>query len=199
MPATASPPPRPDTRRARTALHPYCFSRAQYERMVDAGVFVPDQQVELIEGRIVPMSPQNSRHTITVERIRRALERICPEDAYVRTQYPLALGGASEPEPDVAVVPGTLEDHLDAHPSKALLVVEVADTSLAYDRDTKRRLYAAHGIPTYWIANLNASALEVYTDPDAGDYRTKHTLTLDDSVRLLQTDASLPLTDIFPT
>jgi len=167
--------------------------------MVDAGVFVPDQQVELIEGRIVPMSPQNSRHTITVERIRRALERICPEDAYVRTQYPLALGSASEPEPDVAVVPGTLEDHLDAHPSEALLVVEVADTSLAYDRDTKRRLYAAHGIPTYWIANLNASALEVYTDPDAGDYRTKHTLTLDDSVRLPQTDASLPLTDIFST
>lgn len=199
MPATASPPPRPDTRRARTALHPYRFSRAQYERMVDAGVFVPDQQVELIEGRIVPMSPQNSRHATVTTRLLHTLMEACPEGYHVRSQVPLALGGASEPEPDVAVVPGTLDDHLDAHPSEALLVVEVADTSLAYDRDTKRTLYAAHGIPTYWIANLNASALEVYTDPDAGDYRTKHTLTLDDSVHLPQTDTSLPLTDIFST
>ncbi|MFO8232758.1 MAG: Uma2 family endonuclease, partial [Longimonas sp.] len=127
MPATTSPPAPPDTRRAPSTLHAYRFSRAQYERMVDAGVFIPDQQVELIEGRIVPMSPQSTRHTITVERIRRVLDAHCPAAAYVRTQYPLALGSHSEPEPDVAMVPGSLEDHVAAHPSEALLVVEVAD------------------------------------------------------------------------
>lgn len=197
MPATA--PPQTETPRPSTPRQPYHFSRAQYERMVDAGVFAPDQQVELINGSIVPMSPQNSRHAAVTTCLLHLLADACPEGYHVRSQVPLALGTTSEPEPDVVIVPGALQDHLDAHPSRALLVVEVADTSLAYDRDTKRTLYAEHGIPTYWIANLNATALEVYTDPDADDYRTKQTLALGDSVRLPQTDVSLPLTDIFPT
>ncbi|PEN09608.1 hypothetical protein CRI93_02445 [Longimonas halophila] len=196
MPTTVSPTPLTESSGAPATSRAFRFSRAQYERMVDAGIFAPDQQVELINGLIVPMSPQSSRHTATVERIRRVLDAHCPADAYVRTQYPLALGAASEPEPDVAVVPGSLEDHVDAHPTHALLVVEVADTSLAYDRNTKRPLYATHGIATYWIANLNASQLEVYTNPEADDYHTKRTFAPSSSVPFA--DAVIAVSSLLP-
>ncbi|MES3631153.1 MAG: Uma2 family endonuclease [Longimonas sp.] len=181
----------------RTPLsHGYRFSRAQYERMVETGVLGPSDRVELIDGQIVPMGPQNSRHTITVERVRRVLDSCCPSEAYVRTQYPLALGDGSEPEPDVAVVPGTLDDHLDAHPSEALLVVEVADTSLAFDQDTKRRLYAQHGIPAYWIVNLPSGCVEVYTHPSDGDYTAKHTVSRNERLSVPFADAVIACTDI---
>mgnify|MGYP000078784002 CR=1 FL=1 len=198
MPATVSPTPRTESSNAPASSRAYRFSRTQYERMVDAGIFAPDQQVELINGLIVPMSPQSSRHTITVERVRRVLDAHCPAGAYVRAQYPLALGAASEPAPDVAVVPGSLEGHVDAHPTRALLVVEVADTSLAYDREVKRTLYAAHGIPTYWIVNLSSSCVEVYTGPKDDDYATKRTGARNDRIPLPFAASDIACSDILP-
>ena len=198
MPTAVSPTPPTESSDAPAASRAYRFSRMQYDAMVDAGVFAPTDQVELIHGQIVPMSPQSSRHTTTVERIRRVLDTHCPADAYVRTQYPLALGAASEPEPDVAVVPGSLEDHVDAHPTTASLVVEVADTSLAYDREVKRTLYAAHSIPTYWIVNLSSSCVEVYTDPKDDDYATKRTGTRNDRITLPFAASDITCSDILP-
>lgn len=174
------------------------WTRHQYEQMVDAGVLTTDDRVELIDGHIVPMSPQNSRHATAVEMTRRALESVCPGSSLIRAQFPLALGSASEPEPDLAIVPGTIEDYIDRHPSEALLVVEVADSSLAKDREEKRLLYARHGIPAYWIINLVDQHLEVYRDPASGDYKSKTTLERNDTVTPFFAGTALPVADLIP-
>ncbi|PEN09609.1 hypothetical protein CRI93_02450 [Longimonas halophila] len=174
------------------------WTRAQYEQMIEAGVFTPDQQVELINGSIVPMSPQNSRHAAVTTRLLRLLMDACPEGYHVRSQVPMALGADSEPEPDVMVVPGSNEAYIDAHPTTASLVVEVADTSLAYDREVKRTLYAGHGIPTYWIVNLSSSCVEVYTDPKDDDYAEKRTGSRNDSIPLPFAESDIACSDILP-
>jgi Uma2 family endonuclease len=198
MSTTVSPTPHTESSEAPVPARTYRFSRAQYERMVDAGVFAPDQQVELINGSIVPMSPQNSRHAAVTTRLLRLLMDACPEGYHVRSQVPLALGSASEPEPDVMIVPGSNEAYIDAHPTTASLVVEVADTSLAYDRDVKRTLYAAHSIATYWIVNLSSSCVEVYTDPKDDDYAAKRTRTRNDSISLPFADSDMVCSNILP-
>jgi Uma2 family endonuclease len=108
------------------------------------------------------------------------------------------LGSVSEPEPDVAVVPGALEDYVDKHPTEALLVVEVADSSLAKDRAQKRLLYARHGIPEYWLVNLIDQHLEVYRDPASGDYKSKTTLERSDTLAPRFADADLSVADLIP-
>lgn len=174
------------------------WTRQQYEQMVDAGVLTTDDRVELIDGQIVPMSPQNSRHATTVELCRRALESTCSSEMFVRAQFPLALGTVSEPEPDLAVVPGAIEDYVDRHPTDALLVVEVADSSLSKDREQKRRLYAQHDTPEYWIVNLVDQHLEVYRDPASGDYKSKTTLERSDTITPAFADTSLSVEQLIP-
>ncbi|MBC7545237.1 MAG: Uma2 family endonuclease [Candidatus Sericytochromatia bacterium] len=141
------------------------WTRAEYERLIDDGYFAPTEQVELINGEILAMTPQKSRHSAVVTMIQEGLRAAFLPVAHTRAQLPLALDPDSEPEPDIAVVPGTPRDYLDAQPTAAWLVVEVADTSLAFDRRTKGPLYARAGIPDYWIANLVDNVLEVYREP----------------------------------
>ncbi len=141
------------------------WARDEYERMVEAGVFPPGDRVELVDGEVVAMTPQGSGHATAVGLIEDALRAVFQVGYHVRGQRPLALDPASEPEPDVAVVPGGLRDYRDAHPATAVLVVEVADTTLTYDRDHKGSLYARAGIPEYWIANLLDHTVEVSRDP----------------------------------
>jgi len=133
--------------------------------MIDAGVLTPDDHVELIDGEIVTKTPQKSRHATAVCLAESVLRHAFCELVHVRTQSPLALDAVSEPEPDVAVVSGSPRDYRDAHPSTALLVVEVADASLLFDRTTKASLYARAGIPEYWLLNLVDEVLEVHRNP----------------------------------
>ena len=147
------------------------WSRHRYDRAVAAGVFGADDRIELIAGEIVAMTPHGSRHATAIRLVNRALTRVFGEDCIVQCQLPLAIADDSEPEPDVAVVEGEIADYRDAHPSAALLVVEVADDSLRRDRTVKRRLYARCGIPEYWIVSLPDARLEVFRDPAGGDYR----------------------------
>lgn len=130
----------------------------------------PDDRVELIEGEILLMSPDKSRHAATVEIVADVLRRAFGARSSVRVQHPIALGARSEPEPDVAVVVGSPRDYVDAHPATALLVVEVADTSLAFDRTAKAAMYAAAGLPDYWIVNLVDRCVEVHREPSAAGY-----------------------------
>ena len=118
------------------------WSRAEYDRAVEAGVFGPDARLELIEGAILAMGPQGSEHFTGIELVVDALRAAFGAGYRVRTQGPLAAGEDSEPEPDVAVVAGDARSYRDAHPSSALLVVEVSDHSLHRDRTVKQRLYA---------------------------------------------------------
>jgi Uma2 family endonuclease len=153
-----------------TAAQTHRWSREEYERMVSACVFHPEERLELIDGEVFEMTPQSSRHATAVRLVEDALRSIFAQGHDVRTQLPLALDPGSEPEPDIAVVPGRPRDYLDAHPDTAILIVEVADSSLGYDRELKAGLYARHGIPEYWIVNLADSGLEVYRNPEGGRY-----------------------------
>jgi Uma2 family endonuclease len=143
---------------------PKRWSRAEYDRMIDAGIFEPGQRVELIDGEIIAMTPQNGPHAMAVRLMQRALDAGFGVGFDVRSQLPLALGRKSEPEPDIVVVAGSPRDY-PRHPTTALLVVEVADTSLAYDRKTKGPLFARAGIAEYWIVNLVDRIVEVYREP----------------------------------
>ena len=150
---------------------PYRWSRDAYDRAVDAGVFGPGDRLELIDGQLLAMNPQGSRHAALVGLTGEILRATFGAGYTVRMQCPLAVGDDSEPEPDLAVVPGREVDYLDAHPTTALLVVEVSDDSLLRDRTAKQRLYARHGIPEYWILALPDARLEVYRDPTDAGYR----------------------------
>lgn len=142
------------------------WTTEQYLHLVDEGVLGPDDKVELLEGVIVAMAPSNAPHAAGVARATRALVRAVGDRAVVRVQLPVIAGFYSMPEPDAAVVPGAIQDYDHEHPTTALLVVEVSDTSLKQDRLTKRAIYAAGGIPEYWIVNLRDDCVEVRRDPE---------------------------------
>jgi Uma2 family endonuclease len=140
------------------------FSKAEYYRMAEMGFF-NGQRVELIDGEVVLMSPQEAEHATAVELVARVLEEAFGEGYHVRDQKPLDLGEGQEPEPDAAVVAGSPRDYSQAHPKTAVLVVEVAMSSVDYDRAVKGSLYAKAGIPEYWLLNLRERRLEVFREP----------------------------------
>ena len=140
------------------------WKRVEYERLVDLGVFEGDP-IELIGGQLVVAEPQNSPHATAVGAADDALRAALPPGFIVRAQMPVALDDESAPEPDLAVVPGRRADYQLAHPRGAVLVVEVADSSLQFDRDEKGSLYARARIAEYWIVNLIDRVLEIHRDP----------------------------------
>ena len=141
------------------------WSRIEYERLIDLGVFQPGDPIELIGGELMVAEPQGARHYTAIQKTARALERAFGPSWNVRTQGPMGLDEESEPEPDVAVVPGEPEDYRSSHPSRAALVVEVSESSLAFDRDHKGSVYARAGILDYWIVNLVDGVLDIYREP----------------------------------
>jgi len=141
------------------------WTREEYYQMAEADILAPEERVELIDGQIVRMPPQTPRHAAMVGVACEALGAVLCPGSHVRGRLPLTLGPYSEPEPDVAVVRGVPRDHVQAHPSTALLVIEVADTTLEFDQGRKAGLYARADIPEYWILNLVDRVLEVYRDP----------------------------------
>ncbi len=147
---------------ARGAPAPTRYTKEQYFGLVKRGVLRPEDRVELLEGVIVAMAPQSTRHAFVIRQVARVLDRSFGDGAVISPQLPFVAGRYSVPEPDVAVLPGRNEDYQDSHPTKALLVVEVADTTLAQDRITKAALYARASVPEYWIVNLRDDCVEVY-------------------------------------
>jgi len=176
------------------------FSRAQFERMVEADVFGALDRLELLDGEIIDMAPQKSRHATAVTLVGDALRAVLRDQGVtVRVQLPLVLDDHSEPEPDVAIVPGGARDYRDAHPSRALLVCEVSDSTLAYDRGRKFAAYARAGIPEYWVLDLNAERLEVFRRPEQGGYALGSTLGADDRVSpLVCPSASIRVGELLP-
>ncbi len=143
------------------------WTRAEYDRLIAGGAFHPDERLELLDGHLVVREPQGSRHAVGVELALRCLQRACGPAWRVRVQLPLALDSNSEPEPDLSVVPGDPRDSSAAHPTDSVLVIEVADTSLAFDREHQGGLYARAGVADYWIVNLVDRQLEVHREPQA--------------------------------
>jgi len=156
MASTLIPPPK--TRR---------WTRVEYERLVALGVFQPGERLELIDGQLLVREPQGSRHATAIRRVVAALRRTLGDVWQIDSQLPLALDADSEPEPDVAVVPGNPAAYRDAHPSRAVLVVEIAEGSYRIDRGYKASLYARARIEEYWIIGLAHDTLEVHREPEA--------------------------------
>ena len=140
------------------------WQRAEYDRLVRLGVF-QGEPLELIGGQLVVAEPQGSYHASAITRVDYALRAIVPPGWIVRLQAPVSLDEESEPEPDVAVVPGRPGDYRDSHPAHPALLVEVAESSLELDRTRKGSLYARAGVADYWIVNLVEGVVEVYRDP----------------------------------
>lgn len=141
------------------------WTRAEYERLLRHGVLGEDDHVQLIDGEIIELAPQGPPHATAVSLIHRALQDAYGPAYHVRVQLPLILSPLSEPEPDLAVVRGDPRDYVDHHPSTAVLVVEVADTTGSFDRNRKGPLYAAAGISEYWVVDLSVRVVDVYRDP----------------------------------
>jgi Uma2 family endonuclease len=146
--------------------HRRLWSRDEFERAGELGLFGPEERLELIGGEVVrKMTPQKTPHATSIRLAEEVLRRVAGPGFDVRVQLPLALGTHSEPEPDIAVVVGSPRDYEVEHPTTAALVVEVSDTTLTFDRTTKASLYASAGVPEYWIVNLRDHALEVLREP----------------------------------
>jgi Uma2 family endonuclease len=140
------------------------WKRSEYDRLVELGMF-EREPLELVGGQLIVAEPQSAYHAGAIRAVNYALRAALPPGWIVSVQSPVSLDDESEPEPDLIVAPGRLADYRDAHPSRPVLVVEVAESSLGFDRLAKGSLYARAGIPDYWIVNLVDRVLEVYRDP----------------------------------
>ena len=150
----------------------------EYHRMAEVGLLAPDARVELIEGEIIDMAPIGKEHTSVVDQLTRLLVRGVGDDAIVRVQGSIRLSQISEPEPDVVLLKPRPDFYRSEFASGAdsLLVIEVSDTTLRYDRDVKVPFYARHGVPEVWIVDLQNDRLLVYGSPGDGAYARQESL-----------------------
>jgi Uma2 family endonuclease len=144
------------------------YTVADYFDLVRRGVLAEDDRVELLDGVIVAEPPMDPPHATGIALAARAIGHAIGDRATMRVQSPFIASPFSAPEPDVAVVPGALDDYEHAHPSVALLVIEVSASSLQQDRLSKSRIYAGAGVPEFWIVNLRDACVEVFRAPDVG-------------------------------
>jgi Uma2 family endonuclease len=192
-----------------STIEPYVsvrrFRRKEYDALVDLGMFV-GEHLELLDGLLVVREPQGSSHAAIVAQIGQMLQTAFGAGWHARLGAPLALDEESEPEPGVAIVAGAPRDYLNAHPSTAILVVEVADSSLRLDRRFKAGLYARARLPEYWIANLVDGVLEVHRHPEptadaayGWTYRSDEILHRGETVTpLALSGRTIPVADLLP-
>ncbi len=146
-----------------------------YHRMAEVGLLAPDARIELIDGEIIEMAPVGREHSSVVDQLNRLFVRAVGDDAIVRVQGSIRLGTLSEPEPDLVLLRPSPDFYRSrfATAADALLVIEVSDTTLRYDRDVKVPLYARHGVPEVWIVDLANERLLVLGEPADGEYRRR--------------------------
>jgi len=156
----------------------------EYYRMAETGVLRPDARVELLEGRIIDLSPMGPFHGGLVKRLIRIYTQLSQGRWQTAAQDPLRLDDQSEPEPDFLLLKPSPDDYTGRHPQPddVFLLIEVSDTTLAYDREEKIPAYGRAGIAEVWIVNLNNASLEVYRDPHFTGYGSKTVLGAGDQV-----------------
>ena len=175
------------------------WTRLDYERVVECGGFGPEDRIELLDGELWEMSPQGSRHAATYALVLDAVREAFGAGYHVRPQLPIALDEISEPKPDLAVIHGSPRDYLNGHPSVALLLVEVSQSTLSYDRGRKLAAYARNGIPEYWIIDLTVEKVEVYREPSGAAYLSKTVVGHGDTLEPLHAaGAVISVDDLLP-
>ncbi len=171
-----------------------------YHRMIETGIIHEGERIELISGQILNMAAKGTRHTVTTTRLLRELLALIGQRAIVHCQEPITMPDNSEPEPDVTIAKWRDDEYLGSHPVPAdiILVIEVADSTLGFDRNTKAPLYASAGISEYWIVNLVDDRLEIYTQPEGDIYTNTQVVLPPRSINLPQfSEISLDITKIF--
>jgi Uma2 family endonuclease len=163
------------TMSVRTAhLKPHRFTIGEYLAMGETGILQPEDRVELIDGRIVAMSPIGNWHHTSVRWLARLLHAQVPDGLFVDTQGPVNIGENTQVVPDLALIHANRDTwDTPVRGQDCVLVVEVAESSLAADRTTKMAVYAAAGVPEYWVVDLAGRAVEVYRDPESSVYRSR--------------------------
>lgn len=182
------------------------FTIDEYHRLIELGFFSEDDRIELIRGELIPMVSKGTAHSVCETRLERQLYSLVGSRATLRGQQPIVLPNLSEPEPDVAIVRNCNDDYLSEHPTPEdiLLVIEVSNRTLAFDREVKLSVYAESGIGDYWIFNLVDRVLECYSQPyqgDRGQFSYRQTLIFlpNESVNLPHfSDLAIDLSAIFP-
>ena len=172
----------------------------EYYRMAELGILTPDARVELIEGEIIDMTPQGSRHAGIVSRLYERLVAVVGPSGIVRCQLPIRLGTRSEPEPDFAVVKRNEQHYMNAHPDAAdvLLLIEIANTTVSYDRLIKIPLYARHGVLEAWLIDVQAARVHVFRHPQNGNYADVSVVDRPDALcPVSMPSVSIDLTGIF--
>lgn len=184
--------------RERAAMPYHRWTVDEFHQMATAGLLDESDRVELIEGEMIDMAPIGSRHAFIVNRLSQAFSVDSAKGQYlVSTQNPVCLGDRSEPQPDLALLKNG--NYMDALPTATdvLLIVEVSDTTLEYDRDVKLGLYARHGIPEVWLLDVNSRELTVYREPAEGQYRLIRKPTVAEAVTpMLVPGIALRLTEV---
>ena len=172
-----------------------------YHRMTETGIVGEGEHTELISGQIFNMAAKGTRHTVANTELMSELLLLIGKRAKVRCQDPITLPNNSEPEPDVVIARLRQDNYLDSHPAPAdiILVIEVADSTLSFDRNIKAPLYAAAGIPEYWIVNLVEDRLEIYTQPERSIYTNTQIILPPRSINLPHfSELTLDIAVIFP-
>lgn len=177
-------------------LHTYQFNLDNYQQMIEAGILVGDK-VELIRGEILTMTPMGNDHIFSILSFNQRLTATYAQEALVLVQCPIQIPPNSEPEPDFALLRLPIERYKTQkpQPKDILLIIEVSDSTLAYDRDKKSSLYAEANIPEFWIKNLSEHILEVYRQPERGKYRVHLVNFADDLITPLFSERAFKWSD----
>ncbi len=156
--------------------HHYRFTIEEWQKMGEMGLFSPEKRLELIEGEIIEMGPIGSPHAGCVSWLNNFFSSKVAGSVIINMQNPIQLGDFSEPQPDLTILHPEPNFYRNKHPTPKdiLLLIEVSDSTLAYDRNTKKHLYARYGIVEYWIVNIKEDCLEVYLNPQVQDYTLIH-------------------------
>ena len=169
-----------------TATKEKTWTVEEYHRMIEAGIINEDDNIELLDGRIVEMSPQTPLHAGTTQRSSDYIKQLLAGQAHVRMQLPITLA-SSEPEPDIAVVridPGAYGDH-HPNPSEILLLIEVSYSTLQIDRREKALIYTRANIAEYWILDVSAREAYIYRNPALGGYQSEIVVADNAAIRML--------------
>ncbi|MEX0269622.1 Uma2 family endonuclease [Leptolyngbyaceae cyanobacterium UHCC 1019] len=181
------------------------FTLEEYHRLGELGFLTASDRIELIRGELVYMAAKGTAHEVCLTKLIREFPRLLADQAPVRCQSPIILTN-SEPEPDLTIVKNRSDDYLESHPNSEdlWLLIEISDSSLTYDQETKLSLYAEHNIQDYWIFNLLENVLETYSEPyqklqgDFG-YQVKRVFLPNDAIALPHfPDLILDLSKTFP-
>lgn len=173
---------------------------AEYDRMIEAGIYTENDRIELLNGEIIELMPKGTKHTSANSKIIRFFIRLFDEKVIVRSQDPIRLDDFSEPEPDVVLANWDEKEYAENHPTPLdiLLIMEISDTTLAYDRETKAQAYSRNGIQQYLLLNLQNETLEDYREPNADGYGAKRTYRSGDVFNLVAfPDIEIKFDDLF--